>query len=115
MREADQHRRQGRQLEPVPDGRGGGATADVSKDPDADCPIAGTPLRHEVLWGPKAADRRWEGCLLMKENDQVPAPQGKATTDGLPPTAAVRGRVSLPRGPDEGQIVPKPRESGEFR
>ena len=57
-READQDRRQGRQpwpLRHVPDGRGGGATADVLRDPDAHHPVAGAARSSmKGLWGRKA-------------------------------------------------------------
>ena len=43
--------------------------------------------------------------VISRSAVDFPAPQGKATTDGLPPTAAVRRRVSLPRRLDESQIV----------
>jgi hypothetical protein len=53
--------------------------------------------------------------VISRSAVDFPAPQDKATTDGLPPTAAVRRRVSLPRRLDESQIVPKRWESGECR
>jgi len=50
--------------------------------------------------------------VILRSPVDFPAPQGKATTDRLPPPAAVRRRVSLPRGLDESQIEQKRWESG---
>jgi len=63
-----------------PNGRGRGVTANVRGYPVAHHPAAGG-ARSSIkgALGSKGADLRWQRCVLMKANGQVPAPKGKAT------------------------------------